>query len=402
MLVATLFTSLILPANPQLRELIEEALRNSPEIRMYESRYSRALEKVNEARWLPDARITLGYFASKPETRTGAQNAKVGVMQTMPWFGSIPVRKNYQGLLADSRQLDVEIAKRKLIASVSKSYYRLHAVRERQEIYAQNIELLEIYLNLSMSSLESGNASAVDVLRIQMSRNELIQSENTSRQDYLAEQSGLNRLLNREESVAIETTFELNVPQSDEVPSGMVLGQHPELLKFDKLSESVELLERLNQKEKAPSMGFGFDYAAVSARPGLDFDDNGKDIVMAMVSLSVPIFSGKHTSRSLQNEWKRNELTSGKQGHLNILRSQLEQAVHYRASSAIQYNTNIAILQLVEDAQEILTKGYETGTIDFGELLELQQLQLKLQLSQIDSVLDYYVHSTTVDYHTGY
>ena len=35
---------------------------------------------------------------------------------------------------------------------------------------------------------------------------------------------------------------------------------NPELIKYDKLYESVEQSELLNQKESAPMIGFGLDY----------------------------------------------------------------------------------------------------------------------------------------------
>lgn len=62
-------------------------------------------------------------------------------------------------------------------------------------------------------------------------------------------------------------------------------------MKYDKLFQSVEQSELLNQKERKPMVGFGLDYIAVSERPNMSFGDNGKDIVMPMISLSIPILN---------------------------------------------------------------------------------------------------------------
>ena len=40
-------------------------------------------------------------------------------------------------------------------------------------------------------------------------------------------------------------------------------------------------------------IGFGLDYITVSERPSMYFSENGKDIVMPMVSVSIPIFNNK-------------------------------------------------------------------------------------------------------------
>ena len=104
---------------------------------------------------------------------------------------------------------------------------------------------------------------------------------------------------------------------------------HPELLKYDKLYASVVQSELLNQKEKSPMIGFGLDYVPVEKRPGLDFADNGKDIFMPMVSLSIPIFNKKYTSRSSkQNELKQLEIDAQKQSQFNKLQQLMDEALN--------------------------------------------------------------------------
>ena len=65
----------------------------------------------------------------------------------------------------------------------------------------KNIELLETYERLALTSVEVGKASAVDVLRLQIRQNELVQQKEVLEQDYLAEQTAFNNLLNRDEDI---------------------------------------------------------------------------------------------------------------------------------------------------------------------------------------------------------
>ncbi len=69
------------------------------------------------------------------------------------------------------------LQKRRLVASVSRSYYNLYALNEKQVVLAQNIQLLKTHEALALSAVEVGKASAVDILRIQMRQNELEQIE---------------------------------------------------------------------------------------------------------------------------------------------------------------------------------------------------------------------------------
>ncbi|TMM32090.1 TolC family protein [Polaribacter aestuariivivens] len=384
----------------QLETLIDEALANNPEIQKIELQYKRVSEKVNEVNTIPNTEFGVGYFVSEPETRTGAQRFKVTAKQMLPWFGTITSRENYVSSLADAKYEDIVIAKRKLMASVSQSYYNLYANKGKQEVLIENIKLLKTYETLALTSVEVGKASAVDVLRLQMRQNEMQQLKDVLSQQFLAEQTNLNNLLNRENDVAVSVVDSLMMPSEDFEIATKNLALHPELLKYDKLFQSIEQSELLNQKESSPMIGFGLDYINVSERPDMNFSDNGKDIVMPMVSVSIPIFNKKYKSQTKQNELERQEIIAKKQERLNTLETLLSKAINERISARISYATQTKNLKQAKDAEDILIKSYETGTIDFNDVLDIQELQFKFQMNQIDSVKDYYVQSTIINYLT--
>ena len=251
-----------------------------------------------------------------------------------------------------------------------------------------------------MTSVEVGNASAVDVLRLQIRQNELVQQKEVLEQDYLAEQTVFNNLLNRDETLEVQVPQELTIPDEEPLVSNENLKLNPELLKYDKLYESVEQSEALNQKESAPNIGFGLDYVPVSERPDMNFSDNGKDIVMPMVSISIPIFNNKYKSVTRQNELKQLEIKSQKEERLNNLETRLAQAIYNRNTMRIKFNVQTDNLKQAIDAEEILMKNYETGTIDFNDVLDVQELQLKFQINLIDSIKEYFTEYALINYLT--
>ncbi|WP_179020705.1 TolC family protein [Winogradskyella forsetii] len=383
-----------------LASYIQEAEKNNPEIQAFELRYNIAEEKVNEADWLPNTEIGVGYFVSEPETRTGAQRARFSVKQMLPWFGTISARENYASSMAEAQFVDIAIAKRKLSLSVSQSYYKLYAISAKQGILDENIELLETYERLALTSVEVGKASAVDVLRLQIRQNELIQQKEVLEQDYLAEQALFNNLLNRDENIAVEVVKQMIIPEEDVFILTDNLQLNPELIKYDKLYESIEEAELLNLKESAPNIGFGLDYVPVSERPDMNFSDNGKDIVMPMVSISIPIFNNKYKSVTKQNELKQLEIKSQKEERLNNLETRLAQAIYNRNTMRIKFNVQTDNLKQANDAEEILIKNYETGTIDFNDVLDVQELQLRFQINLIESNRGYYTEYAIINYLT--
>ncbi|MGJ8732426.1 MAG: TolC family protein [Cellulophaga sp.] len=382
----------------ELEVLINEALNNNPEIQKFEFQYRIASEKVNEVNTIPNTEFSVGYFVSEPETRTGAQRFKVSAKQMLPWFGTIASRENYVSALADAKHEDIVVAKRKLMASVAQSYYYLYANKAKQEVLSENIKLLEIYETLTLTSVEVGKASAVDVLRLQMRQNEMQQLKDVLSQQFLAEQTNFNKLLNRKNDTVVSVVDGLMMPSEDFEITTKNLALHPELLKYDKLYQSIEQSELLNQKESSPMIGFGLDYINISERPDMNFSDNGKDIVMPMVSVSIPIFNKKYKSQTKQNKLQQQEITAQKQERLNTLETLLSKAINERISTRISYETQTKNLKQAKDAEDILIKSYETGTIDFNDVLDIQELQLKFQMNQIESVKTYYVQSTIINY----
>ena len=382
----------------QLQSYIQEAENNSPEIQAYNLRHNIAEEKVNEADWIPNTEFSAGYFVSEPETRTGAQRARFSARQMLPWFGTITARENYASSMADAEYVEIVIAKRKLALSVSQSYYILYSITAKQKVLDENIQLLKTYEKLALTSVEVGKASAVDVLRLQIRQNELQQQKEVLAEAYLGEQTAFNKLLNRDKTTIVNVIEELLLPTEDIVYAENALTLNPELLKYDKLYESIEKSELLNQAERSPMIGFGLDYVPVSERPDLNFSDNGKDIFMPMVSVSIPIFNKKYDSKSMQNELKQLEITAQKDNRLNVLESAFAKALSQRNQARIKYNTQEKNLKQANDAEEILIKNYETGTIDFNDVLDIQELQLKFQINQINAITTYYAQSAVVNY----
>jgi outer membrane protein TolC len=173
---------------------------------------------------------------------------------------------------------------------------------------------------------------------------------------------------------------------------------HPELLKYDKLYQSIEKSELLNQKENKPMIGFGLDYVNVSNRTDLNFSDNGKDILMPMLSISIPIFNTTYKSKTKQNELQQQEFLVQKQDRLNALEVLLDNAINNRVFARVSYETQVKNLKQAKNAEEILVKNYETGMIDFKEILDIQELQLKFEMNTIESVNNYFIQTTIINY----
>ena len=85
----------------------------------------------------------------------------------------------------------------------------------------------------------------------------------------------------------------------------------------------------------------------------------------------------------------------------NTLETFLDKAIHERIAARISYKTQTKNLKQAKNAEEILIKNYETGTIDFNDVLDIQELQLKFEMNQIESIKSYFVQTTIINYLTN-
>lgn len=379
-----------------LQSYIEEAIANNPEIQKVDLQYKIATEKIKEVNSLPNTEFNFGVMAIAPEVEMPMERFRVSVMQMLPWFGTITSRENYASAMADAQYVDVTIAKRKLALSVSQLYYTLYEIRAKQAVLQKNIALLETYERLALTSLEVNKASAVDVLKLQIRQNELQQEIDVLDQENKGIQAAMNSLLNKPYDAAVEVSEALEIPENDIIFSYDSLAINPELLKYDKLYQSVEQSELMNLKESVPMIGLGVEYINQEKSPMSM--SSYQDMVMPMVSLSIPIFNNTYKSRTRQNTLQKQEIQSQKDERLNMLTADLSKAISQRNQSRIKYNSQQKNLKQAEDAEGILIKNYETGTIDFNDVLDIQELQLKFQMNQIESINMYYVQSAIINY----
>ena len=211
-------------------------------------------------------------------------------------------------------------------------------------------------------------------------------------QEYLAEQTTFNKIMNREEDVEVTILEDLEVPEVDLELDYTSLNFHPEMARYEELNNIVAHADALNKKESAPQLGIGMEYM---------YFTEGSDMLMPMVSVSIPIFNKKYKSVAKQNKLRHQEIDIQKQATQNTLITQLQNAIKSRDAARIRLKTQDENLEQAKNATEILFKNFETGTIDFREVLDVQELQLQFQINRIETISEYFKQTSIIDYFTA-
>lgn len=381
-----------------LQEYLNIAETNNPELQAMHYKYKSALEKVNEEGSLPNTTIGIGYFVQEAETRVGAQKAKLSISQMMPWFGTLEAKKESASFKADAQLNVIDLTKRKLFLNVKTNYYQLLELNEKERIIKENIEILKTFEDLALNELENNRSTMVDVLKIRMEKNELSNNLNSVEENLKAKKIAFNLILNKEANLSV------NLPKNIEILNDTVLykkemiSENPQLLKLDNLHSALEKSELATKRAGLPTVGIGLDYVFVENRAVENLLENGKDIIMPMLTVSVPLFSKKYSSKQKQLKLEQQAIETIKLDTGNQLITLFENAMANIKNAEVSIKTQIDNINQADQAQKVLLAAYETSKIDFEQLLEVQQLKLKFQLKMVTSEKDYAIQKSTLEF----
>ena len=375
------------------------ASENNPELQAIQYKYESALEKVNEVGSFPNTTIAAGYFVQEVETRVGAQKAKISATQMLPWFGTLNAKEESANYNAAAQLNNFDFTKRKLFLDVKSAYFELFELKEKERLILENIEILKTFESLGLNELENNRATMVDVLKIRMEKNELLNQLSSVQENFKAKKNTFNLILNRDENSDVILP-EIPLLQVSAIFNKEQISNNPKILQFENLQSSIEKSELAAKKEGLPTIGIGLDYGIVEKRDVANLTDNGKDIIMPMVSVSFPLFSKKYSSKQKQLKIDYQALEASKKNTYNQLYTIFENSKSKLTNSKVSIATQIDNIKEAKRAKKILLSAYETSTVDFEQLLEIQQLQLKFELKKVISEKEYAIQKSTLEFLT--
>merc|ERR1711976_23143 len=148
--------------------------------------------------------------------------------------------------------------------------------------------LFEALERLALSKVESGKATAADVLRVQLKIEELQQELEILEAAKTNPLATINQLLNRPLETPITTTDSLSFAPllfDRDTLTVNIQENHPMLRMFELQQEVSRKAISLNELDGKPSFGVGMDYIMVNQRSDASPTKNGRDILQLRASV---------------------------------------------------------------------------------------------------------------------
>ncbi len=368
------------------------AANNNPGLKAKFNNYMAAMEKVPQAGTLPDPQFTFGYFINPVETRLGPQRATFGLKQAFPWFGLLASKEDAATEIAKSKYEIFENSKSNLFFEVKTAYFNYYFMEKALQITKENLEILRIFKNLSLVKIETGNASIVDELRVELEINDLetqlalfIDSKNVF-------QTKFNNLLNRDNSVLIKTPKEL---WQDELPFenisliDSIYNNNHEIKSIDHKLNAFMNQEVIAKKEGLPKFNIGVNYFIVGKNPNSSDLNNGKDaLLFPSIGVSIPIYRKKYKAMIAEAQYLQTAEIAKKDDKRNTLNTVYENIFKDFNDSERRIALNKKQTEIAKKILDVLITSYTTNSKDFEEVLRIERQLLRYKLAQQKAITD--------------
>ncbi len=398
---------LSIPSYSQSDSLIyylEIAARNNPTVLQKFSEYKAALQKVPQAGSLSDPELSLGVFLGPMELVSGNQVADIRFMQMFPWFGVLKSAKDEMSLMAHAKYELFRDATLQVFYDVQRTWYELYKVQKNISISEKNIEILKIIERIALvrfkaaSSMQTGtmgssstNSGLSDLYRIQMEVGELensIELLGNQRNTIIAQ---FNSYLNRP-VVSPVFTPETITPDSLGLSliavSDSMLANNPMLVMLEYEKQSIEARKKMVSRMGYPMMGLGLGYSLISKNEMSTSSMNGRDMLMPMVTVTLPVYRKKHNAMQTEAVILKTATSQNYQAIVNSLQTEYYQAVQLFKDAKRRVKLYDNQYQLANRSLDLMLKNFAVSSSGLTDVLLARQQTLDYEFKQVEAVAD--------------
>lgn len=378
------------PDSP-LRDYLRYAALNNGELEAAFNQWKAALEKIPQAKSLPDPMLNFTVYVEEVETRVGPQEFLIGGSQKFPWLTKLALLGDMAADTALAAQQRYEDAKLKLFFEVRDAYAELYYLGRSIEITKNNIQLLNYFEKVAQTKYRAAVGAHPDVIKVQVELGKLEDRLKTLEELKGPMTARVNAALNRSVHAPVPWPKEIpeeTIPQTDRELVEWVLENSPRLnaLAFDAEKEKKRV--QLAKQSYYPDLTVGADYISTGSAV-INTPESGKDPVLLKVQATVPIWFDRYGAEVREAESMR----EAAQKKLQDARSQIASKTKMAAFQFRDAKRKINLFRdsLIPKAEQSLSttqKAFESGSVDFLTLIDAQRVLLEFSLSYERALTD--------------
>lgn len=377
-------------AEDSLTTYIVAAIHNNPgvmgEYRAYEAQVMGACGEGQ----LSDPTVTVGAYPSPMQHVNVKQLATVSVMQMFPWFGTLKAGRQMMEHKAEAAYQKFREKGIALAFDMQRQWYAMLATQEKLKsvraklLLLKDIEQVALYQYKSPAMAKGARMS--DQLRLQAEEARLEERIESLEDELRLQRQQFNIVMNREESEPIVLPDTIVLREMPVVTWDEVEKNSPQLSKLLAEGRAYEAQEAKATGMGKPMVGIGLQYM-LNGKVDMPMmaDMNGKDMLMPMVSVTLPIYRRKiHAARKAAMLLKQST-DWGYQREQDALRAQYLSIVQRAADERRKLALYRKEMQILDHTLQLMTTEYANGSTSLTDILQTSREQIDYALMQAEA-----------------
>jgi outer membrane protein TolC len=436
-----------------LSHYLQVAAQNNPGLKAGFLSYKASLQKIPQAGAYPDPELEMGFFLRPMDIIGGRQAGEFRLMQMFPWFGVKKAARTEAMHMAQMAYEQFRETRDNLCLDVCTQWYILCSLQQQLTNNRANKALLAQLEELAIrryasppgsspagyalpsplpltksspatpasggsmagmagmagsgttsqmppsggmtSSMGSPAGGMADVLSIQMERIETDSAIEGLLSEIQAEKARFNALLNRPpgSEVQIPQSFEQTPFLLDEASvMEQIEHQNPMLGMINEEGLAYKAKAEMDKKMSYPMFGVGLQYMLIKKTGDPMFgmgDMNGKDMLMPMISISLPLYRNKYKAQQRESNLWQQVSREKYDNTRNALVSELYQTRHLLNDATRKATLYRKQEELANTAYNLAIQEFIAGKTDLANVIRLQRQLLGYQLKKAEAIAAY-------------
>ena len=381
-----------LPQTAGLPDYLTYAALNNPGLEAAFHRWKAALERAPQARALPDPRFTYRHYIEAVETRVGPQRHGFGLAQTFPWLGKLNLRSDMALTGADAAQQRYQAEKLRLFYRVKHAYFEYYYVARVVAVVHKQHSLVRYLEQVARARYRVAAGGHPDVIRAQVELGKLDDRVRTAEALRGPLVARLNAAMNRPVHAPLpwpRSASQEDIAATDEQILDWLRKVNPEIRALAHAAAREKQRVELARMDTIPDVTLGVDLIDTDEMHTRTVRDNGKDPVMATVSVNLPIWLAKYQAHEREARARHLAALRAKADRANTLSADAK-LVLYRFRDA-QRKINLYRDTLMPKANQSLRavqQAFRTGKASFLDVIDSQRVLLEFELSYERALAD--------------
>lgn len=171
--------------------------------------------------------------------------------------------------------------------------------------------------------------------------------------------------------------------------SESMLARNPMLGMFEYEQQSYEARKKKITRMGYPMIGLGLSYSLINKDPMSSSAMNGDDMIMPMVTISLPIYRKKYKAMQTEANLLKSSVKHNYQSTANALQTQYYEALQQYEDAGRRIKLYNNQRMLAQKSFDIMVKSFSTSGTGLTDVLRVRQQLLEYESKQIEAVSDF-------------